>query len=63
MNQGYLWKCTVGVTDSSQTEMGSSSLSNFSSRVESSIETKEVVVYLSLKVLKIRLNKAPRYLQ
>lgn len=51
----------VEVTLSSQTEMGSSSSSKFLSRLETSIGTKEVVVLLSLKVLKIR-HKDPRNL-
>lgn len=49
------------VTPSSEMEMGSSSSRNFLSRLETSIGTKEVVVLLSLSVLKIRL-KDPRNL-
>lgn len=51
----------VEVTLSGQIEMGNSSSSNFLSRLETSTGTKEVVVVLSLKVLKIRL-KDPRNL-
>lgn len=51
----------VEVTLSSQMEMGSSSSSNFLSRLETSTGTKEVVVLLPLKVLKIKF-KDPRNL-
>lgn len=48
----------VEVTLSGQIEMGNSSSSNFLSRLETNIGTKEAVVVLSLKVLKIRLKDA-----
>lgn len=51
----------VEVTHSCQIKMGSSSLSKSLSSLETGIGTKEVVVLLSLKVLKIKL-KDPRNL-
>lgn len=58
------WTKAIHGSDRQQSypEMQSSSLSNFSSRVEASMKKEEVTVSLSLKVLRIRLNTAPRNL-